>query len=217
MQTNICQSCGISFIVGPACKGIYCSKPCAREGLKQLNAEKNAVKHEKTILEYNANPKKCKNCDVEMPWEKRRGKFCSKSCSAKYNNIRRDPSIKTGPSRMVNPDHFYCKVCNTEIKKKRKFCSPECKSIGMEALYSAKRGGLPPPEKPYVRYMRRLRQQTPKWADKKVIRNFYKNRPPGYEVDHIIPISKGGLHVIENLQYLPKHENRSKGSKFPDL
>ena len=34
-----------------------------------------------------------------------------------------------------------------------------------------------------------------------------------YNVDHIIPISKGGLHTFSNLQILTEHENKSKGNK----
>ncbi len=32
-----------------------------------------------------------------------------------------------------------------------------------------------------------------------------------HEVDHIIPISKGGLHHQDNLQILTQQENRKKG------
>jgi 5-methylcytosine-specific restriction endonuclease McrA len=35
-----------------------------------------------------------------------------------------------------------------------------------------------------------------------------------YEVDHIIPISKGGKHSLSNLQYLTKEENRRKSNKI---
>ena len=37
---------------------------------------------------------------------------------------------------------------------------------------------------------------------------------PKYEVDHIIPVSKGGKHIIYNLQYLTKSENRRKSRKI---
>jgi len=47
-----------------------------------------------------------------------------------------------------------------------------------------------------------------------LINEFYDNRPPGYEVDHIIPISKGGGHTISNLQYLSPQENKKKYNKL---
>lgn len=58
---------------------------------------------------------------------------------------------------------------------------------------------------------------TPKWADLNAIMEFYKNCPDGYHVDHIIPLQGKnvcGLHVLENLQYLPASENMSKGNKY---
>lgn len=42
----------------------------------------------------------------------------------------------------------------------------------------------------------------------------YANCPEGHEVDHIHPLSKGGLHVPWNLQYLLVVDNRSKGCKL---
>lgn len=47
------------------------------------------------------------------------------------------------------------------------------------------------------------------------IKEFYLKRPEGYEVDHIIPISRGGSHHISNLQYLTRRENQIKGYKLP--
>jgi hypothetical protein len=38
-----------------------------------------------------------------------------------------------------------------------------------------------------------------------------------FHVDHIYPISKGGLHKLSNLQLLPEKINMRKGSKMPCL
>ena len=64
------------------------------------------------------------------------------------------------------------------------------------------------------RYMAKKKNQTPDNVDIKELQHFYLNCPKGYEVDHIIPISKGGLHCIENLQYLTISENRKKSNKI---
>jgi len=63
-------------------------------------------------------------------------------------------------------------------------------------------------------YRAKVKNQTPPDADRISIKEFYDSCPKGYEVDHIIPISKGGLHTLSNLQYLTITENRRKGSKI---
>jgi len=35
-----------------------------------------------------------------------------------------------------------------------------------------------------------------------------------WEIDHIIPLNKGGKHEVKNLQALWKSENRAKGDKI---
>ena len=52
------------------------------------------------------------------------------------------------------------------------------------------------------------------------ILNFYKNRPEGHHVHHMIPLQGStvcGLTVLSNLTYLPAVENMSLGNRFdPD-
>lgn len=62
-----------------------------------------------------------------------------------------------------------------------------------------------------------VKLHTPAWADKEAIKFFYECRPAGCHVDHIIPLrgeAVCGLHVAENLQWLPASENCRKRNRF---
>ena len=61
---------------------------------------------------------------------------------------------------------------------------------------------------------KKIKQQTPPWADLEKIKQIYINCPDGYEVDHKHPLSKGGLHIHYNLESIPKHDNRVKYNKL---
>ena len=50
--------------------------------------------------------------------------------------------------------------------------------------------------------------------ERKLLYMIFKVRPFGYEVDHIHPLSKGGLDTPMNLQYLSVFDNRSKNNKL---
>ena len=157
---------------------------------------------------YEANPSFCNCCLVKLPQDKKNYKFCSRSCAATFNN-------KVIPKRTATV--YTCPFCCTVFKGEGKYCSNQC-------FQQARRVFLDPADAEQykrikkreisIRYHQRIKDQTPPDADLKAIREFYDNCPPGHEVDHIIPISKGGLHTMGNLQYLPMLENRRKSNKI---
>jgi len=49
--------------------------------------------------------------------------------------------------------------------------------------------------------------------DKALVKLIYSCCPVGYEVDHVIPVTKGGAHAPSNLQYLPSSENKRKSAR----
>lgn len=58
---------------------------------------------------------------------------------------------------------------------------------------------------------------TPVWADLTAIREFYERCPPGFDVDHAVPLKGGvvcGLHVLENLRYLSHVENIRRPRRY---
>ena len=115
---------------------------------------------------------------------------------------------------------FECKNCGAEKEKshrtKNLYCSHKCAQVGSRVIkddsyYKHKRSIS---NEAWQRYHARRKSQTPPDADRKIMQQIYENCPDGYEVDHIIPISKGGLHHQDNLQYLPWKQNRQKGNKL---
>lgn len=61
------------------------------------------------------------------------------------------------------------------------------------------------------------KNRSASWANIDKIKEIYANCPPGYEVDHIIPLQGklvSGLHVENNLQYLTISENRKKSNNY---
>lgn len=155
----------------------------------------------------------CLNCKKEL-LTKDQKKFCSRSCSATFNN--------TGKRRWSKPESKHstvkpCATCGKETMRSSnaKYCSDACNphKLGRTPEEQHARG-LALHNEAWQRYMAKRKNQTPASVDIKALQEIYLNCPEGYEVDHIIPISKGGLHSPENLQYLTISENRKKSNKL---
>jgi len=99
-----------------------------------------------------------------------------------------------------------CNVCK-EIKSKTRFYShhvaelrSRCKSCDKDNT-AGKRA--------------KLLDATPLSADIDLITKIYADCPEDYQVDHIVPLSKGGLHHQDNLCYLTSKDNSVKSNKLP--
>ena len=130
-------------------------------------------------------------------------KFCSSSCAATYNN--------TGRRRHGKPPNN-CKVCGTLTGSSAQiFCSKTCSSVSRVVTEEQRRATNAARQGRYR--AKKYRVLDPN-ANKQRIKEIYSNCPAGYEVDHIIPLSKGGKHHENNLQYLTINENRRKNNKL---
>lgn len=194
---KLCKQCDTSFTPRNDSPGIFCSKSC--------NAKYHNTRRPKKIKATI----ECLHCKTSILPP---NKFCGHSCSASYNNAHR--TYKPSKQPLISRS---CPQCNIAYFGKTKFCSRQCgwdnkrTTIPLEDRLELKRARN---RESYRRYIARRKYQTPVGEDIKAIRQYYINCPKGYEVDHIIPISKGGSHSLENLQYLTKEENRRKSNKI---
>lgn len=145
--------------------------------------------HEQNYRKY---LKSCKECGISF--SDKRKIFCSTKCSITRSNNRK--------SLLCNFRKVSDKIIFKYKKKKYKTL------IEKQKAYRAMHNEA------WTRYMAKKKYQTPATADVKAIQKFYKNCPEDCEVDHIIPISKGGLHDLSNLQYLTSLENKRKSNKL---
>lgn len=68
-----------------------------------------------------------------------------------------------------------------------------------------------------------MKRKYPSWygpKDKKAVAKFIRECPVGYHIDHIIPVNGAnvcGLHVLENLQWLPATDNLLKRERLVEI
>lgn len=103
------------------------------DAANKLRKDKNSKLIVEKQNDYERAPTKCMNCGNAHEYKQRNHKFCSKSCSATYNNAQRDhEKIKTGPRKFIGPKlpsgenaEFIKSVCGEYCKiylTKCKYC-----------------------------------------------------------------------------------------------
>lgn len=136
-------------------------------------------------------------------------------CSKHYGRVRRHGSV--APIKI-------CNKCGVEFpavnggQGPKAYCSPACSKAEKRAavaLYSSKRrlacagGDQIDPNDIFDRDMwtcQMCRVSTPSWLRGECV-------PAAPELDHVIPLSRGGVHEEWNLQCLCRKCNISKGAK----
>lgn len=140
----------------------------ARELAKKKNMENKKLR----IIEYDKNPKLCKECSKPLSYQKRINVFCGSSCSCTYNNrgriaspeskLKRSKTLKgrtwseaTRAKMKIHHDKkrkklhvVTCKICGIEFECSRKgvkkTCSKTCHTIASTKNRSYQNGSRKP-------------------------------------------------------------------------
>ncbi len=224
-----CEECAVRFrltrtIGKKGYTGRFCGKPCYFTNFRRKGLERQAVKAAELALATPAlklqreikNTKQCSECSQIFQATHENGKYCSEPCST-ANTLRQLAARKQKEQT--------CKVCRVKFFKTYKqgwagFCSKPCQQARARELKRAYRMKGKAMRRGARRVGIVLREAI--WRRDQglcglcgipVKRNAEVTDPRAMEIDHIIPISKGGAHVIENLQIACRSCNAWKSDK----
>lgn len=163
----------------------------------------------------------CKTCNKEHNGTYGSGKYCCRKCA---NSRVRTEEVKQKISESVKQGIQSGKIptgCSKGVKHKKSRTKEHAEkiSIGIKQRWNEKGRKTIEQTKAGVKaavyaYRARKRNAIPDDADLQLIKKIYESAPEGYQVDHKIPLSRGGLHHQENLQYLPAKDNQSKNNRL---
>lgn len=203
----ICEYCGAEFepeaLRGRTRK--YCSRECCCEAYKKKQRMTYVGKREKV----------CRFCGKDLPKNKTR--FCCKDHSQKYNRIQH------GLCQSYDLQERACAWCGktfSTYRMKKTTCSLECQKKLHNYRTDHRLTGITVDADITIEKLARRDNQICQlcgmpvdWNDYKIVNDqmICGNSYPS--VDHIVPISQGGLHEWGNIQLAHRVCNSRKGAR----
>jgi 5-methylcytosine-specific restriction endonuclease McrA len=227
-----CVYCGVLFSVPPSqvrAGRKYCSMVC--------QAKASSGEHNPN-WKGGLTERKCAKCGnsikIKPSHIKETGNFCSQACAREW---RRANAIGYDPTKRVVK---HCQVCGKELRIKQShveiegtYCSTACMAEGYRSVLKGRanpnyRHGMAYTNE-YSRAANAIQRAARvdavgTYSAKDIVSMMHHQRcecaacgkslRDGYEVDHRIPLSRGGSNYVGNLQLLCKHCNRTKMDRF---
>ena len=168
---------------------------------------KGFEKKELNVENYNKDQKKCLDCDKLLEYKNRNNKFCSRSCSASYNNKTRickkyelsEEGLKSILLRRKKSERKIkdkkCKICNNLTFRSNTYCSRSC--IYIDPLHSKKLSDSIKerfrkfPEQHPSRLCNKLNESYPE----KMFREYFESKGLKKEIDFETQFKIGSYYV----------------------
>lgn len=199
---------------------IFCGRDCS-----YAHRHENAISLKQSVVHF----KKCKICLSSFISRNKQTRSCSDDCRKIYN--RNKAHIRNKEQHKSESRVHKCTICSTPYclvygTKQLKYCSDECykQSTAYENYQQQKRIS-----RTYWNHRNRVTSghcehfspfeifDRDKWRCQacfvktlKRLRGTYKDNAP--ELDHIVPLSKGGSHTRTNVRLSCRKCNGSKGN-----
>ena len=189
----------------------YCSKGCRisfpglRRNLQILPQEKPCVLCGNVFT---------RGGNIASRWAERI--FCSSDCQ-----IRSRIACLTF-AKTTDKDLFYEQRCETcgkayiafhKLIDQRKYCSKNCNKRMNEAGRSARKRGATTTEKDAIKTLMQSKHKVCGICGLSIPKNARFPHPKSLSIDHIIPISKGGQHTLDNVQLAHLSCNVRRGNR----
>jgi len=207
--TYICRHCGKSYLPKVADRTAYCSRDCYFA--EKTKRKEERIKRESSRVWY------CKICRIKMSTYR---VYCSRECEKEQR--RREAYIRNSAKKILRPR--LCKECGEIFTsqygdKKREFCSIGCRKKYTIRIVGAgnyrKRARHFGVAYEYVNVLKAFRRDSwhcqicGKATPKERRGSRYSNAP---ELDHRVPMSKGGGHLYSNVQCACRKCNAKKSN-----
>lgn len=238
IEEKNCKICNKKFKdKSKAKRKIYCSKKCCvifwtisdkrKQSLKRYRKTKHHKEQQKKYLKSLKGIKKTKERSKKL-WQNiklarkiKKLKLKGKKLNLKQQKhlerfdkyliriLKNQKKYRSNPEvlarKKISDKKYYSNPINKlkqKLYRKKYFLTPEGRSKRLASVNKRRAAKL---------------NAIVAWTNLEKIKEKYKNCPKGYHVDHYFPLQGEnvcGLHVENNLQYLPASKNISKGNKL---
>lgn len=224
-----CEQCKGEFYRKPHRMeaGRFCGRECSFAHKRKASEDRVArLASEKSALPATAYDKTCCHCGTAFISMSPAAKYCCKPCSgaasrgrSKFAVYMRDRYRK---ERQLTAKNVRCQECGNAFKAyrtKATFCSVACCDRNHDRMRSIRKRTTARPLENInpvdvfnaAGWMcQECGIETPK--EKRG-----RHRPDSPEIDHVMPLARGGTHTRGNVQCLCRSCNMKKGVKIPEV